>query len=293
MPVMAIEHRDEDLTGSTFERVDLSGSRLHRVRLRDARVDRMDLTGGDLRNVVMYGGRLTVELADVDINGELENVVINGVEVAPLIEAELARRHPEYGLLKATTADGFREVWPLLEEQWAQTVARARRLEAHDPALLHESVNEEWSVIETLRHMLFVHDSWVRRGLLAEPRPWHPIALPWDQMADTPGVPRDREVRPSLDEVLALRAERQGQVRDYLAGLTDTDLAGSTTPVDAPGWPPPGESLPVREPLLVLLNEEWWHRQFVERDMAVLADRAGIDLSETAPTDERATEGDR
>lgn len=43
----------------------------------------------------------------------------------------------------------------------------------------------------------------IRRALLGEPRPWSDLDLPHDDMTDRPGVPRDREARPSLAEVLA------------------------------------------------------------------------------------------
>jgi hypothetical protein len=49
---------------------------------------------------------------------------------------------------------------------------------------------------------------------------------------------------------------------------------GSTEPVAGPGWPPP-ESFPVREILATIINEEWWHRQFAERDLAALAAAGG------------------
>lgn len=42
-----------------------------------------------------------------------------------------------------------------------------------------------------------------------------------------------------------------------------------TQPVEGPGWPPP-ESFQVRECLLIVLNEEWHHRQFAERDLDTL-----------------------
>jgi hypothetical protein len=35
------------------------------------------------------------------------------------------------------------------------------------------------------------------------------------------------------------------------------------------GWPPP-ESFPLRECLLTVLNKEWHHRQFAERDLHAL-----------------------
>jgi hypothetical protein len=57
-----------------------------------------------------------------------------------------------------------------------------------------------------------------------------------------------------------------------MEGLTEESLAAETVPVEAPGWPPP-RSFPVRECLLVVLNEEWEHRLYAERDLAVLEER--------------------
>jgi hypothetical protein len=62
-------------------------------------------------------------------------------------------------------------------------------------------------------------------------------------------------------------------VRRVVDGLTDESLAVDTVPVEGPGWPPP-ESFPVRECLLIVLNEEWEHRRYAERDLAAL--EAGI-----------------
>ena len=55
-------------------------------------------------------------------------------------------------------ADGYRQAWDILERLWQQTVDRAR---GTDPALLHERVDDEWSFIETLRHLVFATDAWV------------------------------------------------------------------------------------------------------------------------------------
>ena len=78
-------------------------------------------------------------------------------------------------------------------------------------------------------------------------------------MPDTPGVPRDRDVRPSLEEVLELRRDRMSTVGPVIEGLTDESLDGHSEPVEGPGWPE-SRSCPVRECLLVVLNEEWEHR---------------------------------
>jgi hypothetical protein len=256
------EFTHEDLRGSRFDRVDLTGAEFRSSDLCQAR-----FRGVDFRDVVMTG----VEMCDVRIDGEFKNLVLNGVDVAPLVEAELDRRDPERAKMRPTDPAGFREAWDIVERLWDGTVERARGL---DPELLHESVDGEWSFIETLRHLAFATDSWVRRAIQGEPSPWHPLDLPWDEMPDTPGVPRDREVRPTLDEALALRHDRMATVSSVIDGLTEESLAARTEPVAGPGWPPP-ESFPVHEVLLIVLNEEWYHRQFAERDLDALEARAG------------------
>jgi hypothetical protein len=250
----------EDLRGTRFERVDLSGSEFRSVDLTDAQ-----FRGVSLHGVVMRG----VELLNVDIHGELENLTINGVDIAPLLNAELDRRYPDRAKMRPKDPAGFREAWDVVERLWDETVERAGGL---DPALLHESVDGEWSFTETLRHLVFATDSWIRRAILGDPSPWDPLDLPWDEMPDTPGVPRDRDVRPSLDMVLALRRDRMSTVREVIDALTDESLNGDTEPVDGSGWPE-SRSYPVRECLLCILNEEWEHRLYAERDLDVLQAR--------------------
>jgi hypothetical protein len=246
-----------DLRGSRFENADLSGAQFHHVDLRGARFRGADLSGAVLRGT---------ELVDAEINGEIENLRINGVDVAPLVEAELGRRYPDRAKMRPADPAGFREAWDILEGQWDQTVERARSL---PPELLHESVAGEWSFIQTLRHLLFATDAWIRRAIMGDPSPWDQLDLPWDEMPDTPGVPRDRTARPPLPAVLELRRDRMSTVRRVIEGLTAAALDSRTEPVQGPGWPESG-SYPVRECLLCVLNEEWWHRQFAERDLDVL-----------------------
>jgi uncharacterized protein YjbI with pentapeptide repeats len=251
-----------DLRGSSFDGADLRGALFRAADLSDARFRGVDLSG-----VVMRG----VELVRADISGEIENLTINGVDVGSLINAELDRRHPDRAKMRPTDPAGFREAWGILERLWDSTVDRARGLR---PGLLQESVDGEWSFIETLRHLIFATDSWIRRAILGDPSPWDALDLPWDEMPDTPGVPCDRGVRPSLDAVLDLRGDRMCTVRQVIGGLSDASLDGHTELVEGPGWPEP-RSYPVRECLLIVLNEEWHHRLFAERDLEALQARGG------------------
>lgn len=244
----------------------LSGIRVSRAALSD-----VSLAESDVRRAALWRVRVRgAWLGEVEIDGHVEGLRVNGVDVGPLVEAELDRRHPDRARMRPTDVAGFRAAWDRLEELWAGTVDRARAL---PPELLHERVDGEWSFTETLRHLLYATDIWVRRAVLGEPRPWHPLSLPFDEMEPDPDVPWDRAARPELDEVLALRAERRADVRRVLDGLTEEQLAGSTEPVEGPGYPGPG-SFPVAECLGTVVAEEWQHRLYAERDLDVLASRA-------------------
>ena len=248
------------MVGAVFHDVDLTRADFRHVDLAEAR-----FRGVNLWRTTLHGA----DLVDVTITaGDLENVVINDVDVAPLIDAELDRRDPDRPLTRPDDAEGFRRGWALLERRWAETVERARAL---PPERLHTSVAGEWSFVETLRHLVFATECWVGRGIHGEAHPWGPLSLPWDEAPDAMGFPRDRDARPSLDEVLALRAQAQASVRAVVDTLTDTELdrvpEGPADP-DVPGWPPPGHT--VRQCLSTVLNEEYAHRRYAERDLAVL-----------------------
>lgn len=257
---------EQDLSGSTFRRVDLSGARFEQAHLRGAVLHDVDLSGARVRAAYLSGVRMTgVEVPDLEIHGEIGRLVVNGVDVTAHVEAELDRRMPERALMRPTTADGFREAFDVVDRLWAETVARARALSEER---LHERVDDEWSFVETLRHLGFAHACWVGGVVGADPAPWHPLDLPWDEAPPRDGVPWDRDVRPSLDAVLAVRAERRALVASVLADLDDDGLArpvSSATPfmTDA-------EGLDVAQCLRVVLNEEWEHRLYAERDLTQL-----------------------
>jgi hypothetical protein len=81
-----VQNDFQDLSGSEFERANMSGSRFTTVLLNGATIRH-----SDMHQVTMRG----VEIVDTTIDGEIHNLVINGVDVAPLIEAELDKRYPD------------------------------------------------------------------------------------------------------------------------------------------------------------------------------------------------------
>lgn len=256
------DFRGDDLTGSVFHDVDLANSRFELV----------DLTGVSIRSALFTNARFSnVDMSNVVISGDIEGLRVNDVDVTPLVEAELNRRYPERVHMRPEDADGFRHAWRLLEHLWVRTVERAQGM---DPGALHHRVDGEWSFIETLRHLVFASDAWVSRAMLGDPAPWDPLDLPHDEMPDKASVPRDRQARPSLEEVLALRADRMANVRGVIECLTDEELAGWTEPVLAAGYPE-SESFAVRRCLQAVISEEWQHRLYVERDFDVLESRLG------------------
>lgn len=228
----------------------------------------VDWSGAVLREVVLSGARMTGVLLDgADIDGVIDGLVVNGVEVAPLIEAELDRRHPERLALRPTDADGLRAAWAAIESMWAPTMARAAALPEVD---VWTSVRGEWCFADTLRHLVFVTDMWLGRAVLGDDDAFHPIGLPATFMSDVASLGIDASARPTYDAVVAARADRVARLRDFAAGLTDEDVAQLRTSPGGPGWPPPGERT-VLSCLRVILNDEWAHHRFAVRDLDLLS----------------------
>jgi len=233
------EEFEGDLAGAVFWGADLSGARFRYVNLTDAKITH-------------------AVLVNVDIDALVDRIVINGVDVTAYVN-ERDPWHPLRAMLRPSDPEGMRAAWAALEDEWAKTVARASAL---PEAKLHESVDGEWSFVQTLRHLVFAMDKWFTAPILGEP--FHPMGLPNSGSVDFPWPGLDDDLTPSAEEALAVRADRATRFRDYLAsGATTTDL---TQPIEVLENGPE----PLKECIYTVFEEEFWHNRYAVRDLATL-----------------------
>ncbi|MFI7430809.1 DinB family protein [Micromonospora sp. NPDC049836] len=225
---------DRDLQGARFRRSTLAGAVMRGVDVRGLDIDAPWLTDGPL--------------------------LVNSVDVVPLVEAELNRRFPGRELRHAEDPEGLRTAWSSLERAWAAVVERA---EAMPEGTVDVSVDGEWSFAQTLRHLAFAIDAWLGKAILRRPQPFHPLGQPHAEY-ETDGFDMSvfATAQPSFAEVLELRAERQAMVRDFLRDVTPELLA---EPRPTAWWPEHEE--PVRHCLHVIFDEEWEHLRYAVRDL--------------------------
>jgi hypothetical protein len=243
---------------------ELQGAEFVDVNLRGARFVRTDLSG-----VVMRG----VDVAGADIDApwllEEENFLrVNGVDVTPLVEAELNRRFPGRANRRAEDPDGLRAAWVLLERTWEATL---ERVAAMPDGTVNVSVEGEWSFSQTLRHLVMATDTWLGRAILEIEEPFHAIGLPnVEYETDGHDMSIFTTVKPSYAEVLEVRAGRVAMVRDFLAGVTADGLIMKRNNPWAPEYPETTLSC-----LHTILLEEWEHHRYAVRDLEAI--EPGID----------------
>jgi hypothetical protein len=230
-----------------------------------------DLTGAEFRECDLSRARLVgVVMQDAEIDGLVTNLVVNGVEVTAHVAAELDRRHPVRRLIRSDEPADLRAGWRQLRADWAATVERVRSLPAGSE---HVGVGGEWSMVETLRHLVFVHDSWFRRCVLGRSEPFTALGLATPFVPDQAEQGLDPAAAPDLAEVLAVRDRQAAEIEAWLAGVTPELLARTAPVPDGPGWPPYARGRTVRQCLGTVLNEEQAHHGFCVRDLDTLAAR--------------------
>jgi DinB superfamily len=211
----------------------------------------------DVSGVTMRG----VEVGGLDIDSHdlaFGTLLVNGVDVVPLVEAELNRQFPGRELQTAQTPEGLREGWVAVQDAWQAMVEStpADQVDAH--------VEDEWSLAQTLRHLVLATDAWLRGAILAMQQPFHEIGQIFTG-ADEMGFDTSifRVDPPAYEEILAVRAERQQMVTDFLGTATPELLAEERRdPWGSDGWRPT-----VGDCVRVILEEEWAHLRYIRRDL--------------------------
>jgi hypothetical protein len=229
------EEFEGDLAGAEFWGADLTGARFRDVNLTDVKITH-------------------ALLFNVDIDAMVDKLVVNGVDVTAYVN-ERDRWHPVRSMLRASTPEDMRVAWGTLEDEWAKTVSRAQAL---PEASLHESVNGEFTFVQTLRHLVFAMDKWFTSPVLGGS--FDPIGLPNTGSLEFPWQGLDYAVTPSVAEALAVRADRAAQFRDYLGSVAATDL---TRPIDVLE----NGVNPLQDCVWTVFEEEFWHNRYAQRDL--------------------------
>jgi hypothetical protein len=242
---MTLYSRTKEFEAATFVRASFKGAILRSCDVSGMTMRSVDVDGLDIDSHDLFFGSLFV----------------NGVDVVPLVDAELNRQFPGRELQKAQTPDGLREGWVAVQSAWHTTVADT------PPKLVDAHVEDEWSLAQTLRHLILATDAWLRGGILGMQQPFHPIGQIFTG-ADEMGFDMSifRAVPPTYEEILAVRSERQRLVTDFLGTATAELLAEErTNPWGGGDWHPS-----VGDCIRVILEEEWAHLRYIRRDLALL-----------------------
>jgi uncharacterized damage-inducible protein DinB len=235
-------------------------------QLPGSRLEDVDFTEARLHSVSFYGATITDGyLVNADIEADIEGLRLNGIEVGPLVQAERERIFPELAKMRATDPAGLSEAWELVVDLWRSTVERARRLPENVP---FERLDDQWSLVETLRHLVMATDCWLRRMVKGLEHPYHPWGLAGSWLTDPAAWGIDPDANPSLEEVLDLRRQRMDEVGQVIETLTPAELERVCVPPATPGHPDREQT--VLHCLHVLLNEEWEHHRYAVRDLDAL-----------------------
>ena len=251
---------DDDLRDAKFVAADLTGARFRFAELEGAVFEQSYLPRAVMRGVDLNGA---------DIDGDIRGLKVNGVEVLPLIEAELNRQNPGREHARSQVLAEQRESFEAALRTWSVTLDRVA---AMPTGTVDEQVDGEWSVAQTLRHLVFAVDGWVRHGIQGLDHAFSPIGLPFSEYDDEAGaLGLDVTVTPSFQEVQAAFADRVAQVRAQYDSLTQEEFEAAGRRL--PPWEPETRRLPVWRCLGVIVNEAWEHHRFAKRDLDELERR--------------------
>jgi len=245
---MTIYSGGQEFEGATFVGTSFKGATLRSSDVSGVTMRAVDLGGLDIDSHDLFFGSL----------------IVNGVDVVPFVDAELNRQFPGRELQKAQTLKGLRDGWDAVQAAWEKTVTDT------PPEMVDAHVEDEWSLSETLRHLVLATDAWLHGAIMRMEQPFHPIGLIFTGAAEMGfDLSIFQAEAPAFEDILAVRTERQQMVSNFLATATPELLAEERdNPWGGGDWHPT-----VGDCVRVILEEEWAHLRYVRRDLALLGER--------------------
>ncbi len=125
--------------------------------------------------------------------------------------------------------------------------------------------------MQTLRHLVFVHDSWFRRCCLGSTALFTPMGIGPSLEPYRQAHGLDVSLVPTLDEVVDVRRTQAAELESWLESVTSEQLIATAPIPDDDVWPPYARGRTVRECLGTVLNEEWEHHRFTVRDLNLIS----------------------
>jgi hypothetical protein len=191
----------------------------------------------------------------VSIDGVIDRFVVNGVDVTEYINSH-DRWYPLRNDLSPEDEVGIHSAWSRLVAEWDRLYALVADLSEDVPM---RSIDGEWSLRDTLRHMLFVHDKWFNWPLGGR-RTFTAIGLPntGSQGGEWPGLDLSRD--PTFDATLAERRVQVSSFGDFIEKLSLRELPEMSEILE-------NGSVPTLVCFHAILEEEFEHLRYAWRDI--------------------------
>ena len=233
---MPEEFEDQDLSDSVFW-----GVNLERVYVRDA-----NLAGARFFHTFW---------TDVSIDGIVDRLVVNGVDVTDFVNSH-DRWFPLRTQLEPSSDDQLRATWDAIQAEWASLL---ECVDGMPPDTTSTSVAGEWSLRDTLRHLVFAMDKWFRWPIVGA-REFSSIGLPNTGSRDREWPGLDLDADPSFADVMAVRS---AYVDEFRRGIHEYSISQLPETVDVLE----NGSIPALMCFHVVLEEEFEHLRYALRDL--------------------------
>jgi hypothetical protein len=229
-----------------FEDKDFSGAVFWGVKLAGAQFRDTDFEGAHFFHT---------QWRNVSIDGEVHGLVVNGVDVTDFVNKNDRWYRLRYQL-SPSDAVGLRSSWNELTKEWSGLLSQVADA---TPSVAETSVDNEWSLLDTLRHLVFAMDKWFTWPILGG-RSFYPLGLPntGSQAGEWPGL--DMSASVDLPAVLRVRQEQHDRFTQFIETL-DVDALSGTVDVLENG------AVPTLMCLHVVLEEEFEHLRYMIRDL--------------------------